>query len=99
LQDAGKNSNKEIASQAQFALAGVLAKTGKTSEAAKIYQKLADHPTMVVPRATALLAMADSYRSTQPKRAREIYQQVQKEFGSDAVVAEALKQQLATLPE
>ena len=99
LQDASKNSNKEIASQAQFALAGVLAKTGKTSEAAKIYQKLADHPTTVVPRATALLAMADSYRSTQPKRAREIYQQVQKEFGSDTVVAEALKQQLATLPE
>jgi predicted negative regulator of RcsB-dependent stress response len=99
LQGASTDSDKEIASQAKFALAGVLAKTGKTDDAGKILQALADHPTTMVPRATALLAMADAYRATQPKRAREIYQQVQKEFGSDAVIAEALKQQLATLPE
>jgi TolA-binding protein len=99
LQDAGKNSDKEIASQARFALAGVLAKTGKSDEAAKIYQDLADHPTTMVPRATALLAMAGTYRATQPKRAREIYEQVQKEFGSDTVIADSLKQQLATLPQ
>jgi TolA-binding protein len=98
LQGTAKNSDKEIASQAQFALAGVLAKTGKTEEAGKIYQDLADHPTTMVPRATALLAMADAYRATQPKRAREIYQQVQKEFGSDTLVADVLKQQLASLP-
>lgn len=99
LQDAVKGSDKEIASQARFALAGVLAKTGKTSEAVKIYQNLAAHPTTMVPRATALLAMADTYRVTQPKRAREIYEQVQKEYGSDAVIADSLKQQIATLPE
>ena len=99
LEDVGKDSDKEIASQGQFALAGVLAKTGKVAEAAKIFQKLADHPTTMVPRATALLAMADAYRTTQPKRAREIYQQVQKEYGSDTVIADTLKQQLATLPE
>ena len=99
LQDAGKDSDKEIASQARFALAGVLAKTGKTSEAANIYQDLAAHPTTMVPRATALLAMADVYRTTQPKRAREIYEQVQKEYGSDTVIADTLKQQLASLPE
>jgi tetratricopeptide (TPR) repeat protein len=99
LQNAAKDSNKGVASQAEFALAGVLAKTGKTDEAAKIYQDLADHPTTMVPRATALLALGDLYRAKQPKRAREIYQQVQKEYGSDAVIAESLKQQLATLPQ
>ncbi|MEJ2006661.1 MAG: tetratricopeptide repeat protein [Acidobacteriota bacterium] len=99
LQQASKNSNQGIASQAQFALAGVLAKTGKTEEAAKIYQKLANHPTTTVPRATALLAMADSYRATQPKRAREIYEQIQKEFGSDTVIADVLKQQISSLPQ
>ncbi|MGA8185912.1 MAG: tetratricopeptide repeat protein [Terriglobia bacterium] len=99
LRESAKNSDQEIASQARFALAGVLAKTGKADEAAKIYQGIADHPTTLVPRATALLALADVYRAGQPKRAREIYQQVQKEFGSDAVVAESLKQQLATLPQ
>ena len=99
LQNAAKNSDKGTASQAKFALAGVLSKTGKNDEAAKIYQDLADHPTTMVPRATALLALADIYRAKQPKRAREIYQQVQKEYGSDAVVAESLKQQLSTLPQ
>jgi hypothetical protein len=53
----------------------------------------------MVPRATALLAMADAYRATQPKRARAIYQQVQKEFGSDTTIADVLKQQLASLPQ
>lgn len=99
LRESAKNSDQEVASQARFALAGVLAKTGKTEEAAKIYQGLANHPTTLVPRATALLALAGVYRAKQPKRAREIYQQVQKEFGSDTVVAESLKQQLATLPQ
>jgi predicted negative regulator of RcsB-dependent stress response len=99
LQNAGRNSDNEIASQARFALAGVQAKTGKIDEAAKIYQSLADHPTTMVPRATALLAMADAYRATQPKRARAIYQQVQKEFGSDTTIADVLKQQLASLPQ
>ncbi|MCL5670857.1 MAG: tetratricopeptide repeat protein [Acidobacteria bacterium] len=99
LQNAAKNSNKGIASQAEFALAGVLSKTGKTDEAEKIYQALANHPTTLVPRATALLALADLYRAKQPKRAREIYEQVQKEYGADAVIAESLKQQLSTLPQ
>ncbi|HKT13101.1 MAG TPA: tetratricopeptide repeat protein [Terriglobia bacterium] len=99
LQQSAKNSDQEIASQARFALAGVLAKTGKSDEAAKIYQGLADHPTTLVPRATALLALADVYRANQPKRARGIYEEVQKEFGTDTVVAESLKQQLATLPQ
>ena len=99
LQNAAKSSDNDIASQARFALAGVLAKTGKISEAAKIYQNLAAHPTTMVPRATALLAMADAYRATQPKRAREIYEQVQKEYSSDPVIADSLKQQMASLPE
>src|SRR5579884_1961504 len=99
LRDEAGTCAKDVASDTQFALAGVLAKTGKTEEAAKIYQDLANNPTTVVPRATALLAMADAYRATQPKRAREIYEQVQKEYGSDTVIADALKQQLSTLSQ
>lgn len=98
LRQAGQNSDKEIAALAKFALAGELLKTGKLAEATKIYQGLADQPTMTVPRATALLAMADAYRATQPGRAREIYNQIQKEFGSDSTIAEVLKQQIASLP-
>ena len=82
---------------AKFALAGELAKSGKTPEAAKLYQELADHPTMTVPKASALLAMADAYRESQPAKARQIYEQVEKEFASNPAVAQAVKQQIATL--
>jgi len=98
LQGACEQSDKEIASLAQFALAGELLKTGKLDEAEKIYQELANHPTLMVPRSTALLAMASAYSSTEPGRAREIYTQIRNEFGSNDVIAEALKQQMASLP-
>lgn len=98
LEEAGRKSDKEIASLAQYALAGELLKTGKTEEAARIYQNLADHPTLNVPRTTALMALANSYSSTQPDRAREIYIQIRKEAGTNQVIADALKEQLANLP-
>ena len=98
LRQLSRNSDKAIASQAQFTLAGQLAETGKTAEAAKLYQDLADHPTTVVPRATALLALANTIRATEPNRAREIYSQMQTEFASDSMIVEGLKQQMASLP-
>ncbi len=98
LQEAGRQSDKEIASLAQFALAGELLKTGKQDAALKIYQDLANHPTMTVPRTTALLAMANTYSVTDPSRAREIYIQIRKEAGTNEIVAEALKEQLSELP-
>ena len=99
LEEAGRDRDHEIAALARFALADDLAKAGKLPEATKLYQDLADHPTLSVPRATALLAQADAYRAAQPARARQIYQQVQKEFGSDAVVAETVKEQISSLPQ
>ena len=70
---------------AKFALAGELAKSGKTPEAAKLYQELADHPTITVPKASALLALADAYRESQPAKSRQIYEQVEKEFASNSL--------------
>jgi tetratricopeptide (TPR) repeat protein len=98
LQEAGRVRDREIASLAQLALAGELVKSGKLPEAAKICQELADRPTLSVPKATALLALGDAYRASQPARARQIYEQVQKQFGSNATVAEVVKQQIASLP-
>jgi hypothetical protein len=63
-----------------------------------MYQSLADHPSLTVPRATALLAEADAVRETQPAEARQIYARVEKEFGSDPSIAESVKQQMAGLP-
>jgi len=99
LEEASRDGDREIAALARFALADELAKAGKLSEAAKLYQDLADHTTLSVPRATALLALADAFRASQPARARQIYQQVEKEFASDAMIAETVKQQMSSLPQ
>jgi tetratricopeptide (TPR) repeat protein len=97
LTEASMDHDAEIAALAKFALAGELAKSGKTPEAAKLYQELADHPTITVPKASALLALADAYRESQPAKAREIYERVEKEFASNATVSQAVKQQIASL--
>ncbi len=99
LEQVGQDRDPDIASLARLALADELAKTGKLSEGAKIYQNLADHPTSTVSRTTALLALADAYRTTQPARAREIYDRLQKESAGDAALADVLKQERASLPQ
>ena len=97
LTEVSQDGDADVASMAKFALAGELAGSGKTSEAVKLYQELADHPTVTVPKASALLAMADAYRESQPAKARQIYERVQKEFASNATVAQAVKQDIASL--
>ena len=98
LQEASRDGDREIAALAQFGLAGELLKTGKKQEAVKIYQNLVEHPSLAVPKASAELALADALKDSQPAQARQLYGQVQKEFGSDASIAEAVKQQMAELP-
>jgi TolA-binding protein len=99
LTAAGQSPDKDAASLANLALAGDLAKTGKTPEAAQVYQSLAQHPTATVPRTTALLAEADLYRNTQPAQARALYEQVAKEAASNSYLASTVQQQIASLPK
>jgi tetratricopeptide (TPR) repeat protein len=99
LQEASRDRDREIAALAQFALAGEFVKTGKQQEAVKIYQNLAEHPSLAVPRASALLALAEALKDSQPARARQLYDQIQKEFGSDASIAAAVREQMAELPQ
>jgi TolA-binding protein len=99
LEAVGRSSDRDAAALANLALAGELAKAGKTAEAAKVYQDLAQHPTATVPRTMALLAEADLYRSAQPAQARAIYEQVAKEVGSDSYLASTVQQQIASLPK
>jgi lipopolysaccharide biosynthesis regulator YciM len=99
LQEASRDRDRDIATLAEFALAGEFLKSGKPQEAVRIYQDLADHPSLTVPRATALLAMADTLKDSEPGRARQLYEQIQKEFGSDPTIADAMKQQMAGLSQ
>lgn len=97
LTEASQDRDREIASLSKFALAGELAKTGQLQDAAKLYTELADHPTLSVPKASALLALADAYRSSQPAQARRIYEQIGKEFASNTTISQSIKQQIADL--
>jgi|SRR5579863_869612 len=99
LTQAANDRNAEISSLARYALAGQLVKTGKTADAIKLYQNLEDHPTTAIPRATAELAQADTLRTTQPAEARRIYEHMQREYASDATLAESIRQQIASLPK
>jgi tetratricopeptide (TPR) repeat protein len=99
LRQASQARDQEIASLAKFALAGELAKTGKVQDATKLYQELVDRPTLSVPRASALLALAGAYRASQPAQARQIYERIEKEFASNAAVSQAVKQQMASLAQ
>lgn len=99
LEESERDSDPAIASLAKLALAGEFVKTGKVPDAVKIYQELADHPTATVPRSTALLALAGVYRGSQPAQARQIYERLEKEYGTDASLAADLKQQITSLPQ
>jgi predicted negative regulator of RcsB-dependent stress response len=99
LQEASRASDQSIGSLAKLALAGELVRTGKLDDAAKLYRELQDHPTSTVPKATAMLALADAYRQSQPARARKIYQQMETEFSSNTYLAATVKQQIESLPK
>jgi tetratricopeptide (TPR) repeat protein len=97
LQKSAQDSDPAIASLAKLELAGEYAKSGKTSEAIKIYQELSDHPSATVPRSTSLLALASLYRATQPVQAKQIYERLVSEYGTDPTLAAELKQQISSL--
>ena len=99
LEELSHDSDASISSLAKFALAGEYVKTGKTQDAIKIYQGLSEHPTATVPSVTARLALAGIYRETQPALARQIYDQLGKEFQDDATLAGELKEQASSLPQ
>lgn len=99
LEESSRGSDPNIASLAQFALAGEYLKAGKAADATRIFQQLAAKPTAAVPESAAKLALADAYRTTEPKKAREIYQQIEKQFASNTTIAQAVKEKISTLPQ
>lgn len=99
LRNAAKASDPEIASLAKFALADELARSGQLGEAQQVFRQLAANPTRAMPAATAWLALASAERSSNPVQARQIYQRLAQQAGSDPYLVEAAKQQLSSLPK
>ena len=77
-----------LAGLARFQLAGVYLQENKDAQAVDIYKQLADKPTEFVPKAMALLALADHYRKNDPAEAAKLYNQVKVEFPDAATEAD-----------
>jgi TolA-binding protein len=74
------NGSKELAAIARLALATLYANTGRTKDAASLYQELINKPTTAVSKVTAQLQLADLYKSSnQPLDAKRLYEQIKKE--------------------
>jgi predicted negative regulator of RcsB-dependent stress response len=83
------SSDKELAAMAQYQMAIIYARTGKTDDAAKLLRALADKPSVLVPRPLVLLELARALRDSNPKEASNIYQQIKKEFPDTNIAEQA----------
>ena len=81
--------DKELAAMAQYQMALISARTGKTDDAIKGFRALADKQSALVPRPLVLLELAGLLRASNPKEAASIYQQIKKEFPDTAIADQA----------
>lgn len=93
--DTGKD--KELAAMAQFQMAIISSRAGKSADAIKILRSLADKPSVLVSRPMVLLELASELRQTNPQEAAGVYQQLKKEF-PDSAIAEAADRGLDSIP-
>jgi len=85
--DAG--SDKELAALAQYQSALINERTGKKDEAIKILRTLSDSGSVLVPKPMVLLELAQILGPTDPKQAKEIYEQLKKDYANTAVADQA----------
>jgi predicted negative regulator of RcsB-dependent stress response len=90
------SSDKELAAMAQYQMATIYARTGKSDDAVKTYRALADKQSALVPRPLVLLELAGLLRNSNPKEAASIYQQIKKDF-PDTPIADQADRGLDTL--
>jgi hypothetical protein len=96
LKKISSGSDKELAAMAQYQMAVIYSRTGKTDDAVKLLRALADKPSVIVPRPLVLLELARVLAPSNPKEAASIYQQIKKEF-PDTTLAEQADRGLDSL--
>jgi hypothetical protein len=97
LKKISSGGDKELADMAQYQVAVIYSRTGKTDDAVKTYRALADKGSVFVPRALVLLELAGVLRQKDPKQAATVYEQVKKEF-PDSTIAEEADRGLSAIP-
>lgn len=73
LKSVSSSWDKDLASLAKVALAGLYVQTGKTPQAIDLYKQLIAKPTDTVPASAAQLQLAQVYEKTDPQQAKQIY--------------------------
>ncbi|HET6145147.1 MAG TPA: tetratricopeptide repeat protein [Candidatus Acidoferrales bacterium] len=81
-------SDEILASLAKFQLAFVYEQENKGPQAADLLKQLSDKPTILVPKAESMLALADYYRKADPAQATKLYNQVKQEYPAAAAQAD-----------
>jgi predicted negative regulator of RcsB-dependent stress response len=81
-------SDEILASLAKFQLAVVYERENKGPQAADLLKQLSDKPTILVPKAESMLALADYYRKADPAQATKLYNQVKQEYPAAAAQAD-----------
>jgi predicted negative regulator of RcsB-dependent stress response len=80
LREVADIHNRNLASLAKLALAGVYGNTNRTKDALDLYKQLIDKPSDTVSKVTAQLQLAELYESSQqPAEAKRMYEQIAKE--------------------
>ncbi|MGH9466402.1 MAG: hypothetical protein ACRD1Y_03515 [Terriglobales bacterium] len=96
LEAAGKSTDPTVAVAAKHALANLAIQNGDLAKAHALLLALTQQDSPSLPRAVALLELADLDRTYNPKEAAVYYHQLQAQYPNTAT-AEQAQQQLASL--
>lgn len=87
LSKAARSGDRDLASLANLALAGLYRQTGKTAQAISLYRQLISHPSVTVPASAAQLQLASLYEVTDPAKANQIYASLKSDKGAAGQIA------------
>jgi predicted negative regulator of RcsB-dependent stress response len=96
LAQLASDSDPNFAAMGTYELAQVNERDGQNDAAAKLYQQLVDKPSVLVPKAVSMLALAECYAKTDPAQAAKIFGQIKTDY-PDTPIADQADQDLSML--
>lgn len=98
LKKSADSWNRDVATLAEIALAGMYRGSGRDADAIAMYQKIAAKPSTVVPAGLARLQLAELYEGTnKPDQAKKIYAEI-KDKDPKSAAADIATQKLSGAP-
>jgi hypothetical protein len=87
LKDVAENGEADIASQAKLSLSQLYAAESRTGDAEKLLRDLMNHPTVLVSKEQATVALARVLATSKPEEARKLLEPLRTEHGAAGRVA------------